>query len=116
MAEPSHIYPRSVLEQLTGDFSASSGGKSQLWVPEPGCGLKIMDLRPRAAAMANRTGGECCRNFGIVVDIVASECLIARLHAKVDCVTLFEYTFLIMGSYDNFIYGCFVCPFISFLP
>ena len=59
MAEPPPIYPRSVLEQLTGDYSASSGGgKSDEWVPEPGCGLKILDLRPRAAAMANRTGGE----------------------------------------------------------
>jgi hypothetical protein len=50
MAEPGPIYPRSVLQQLTGDYSKD-------WVPEPGCGVKILDLRPRSAAMANRTGG-----------------------------------------------------------
>ena len=76
MAEPPQIYPRSVLEQLTGDYSGSSGGKSQGWVPEPGCGLKILDLRPRAAAMANRTGGECCHN--ISVDVFASGRLVAQ--------------------------------------
>ena len=59
MAEPPPIYPRKLLEQLTGDYTHSSGtGKSDDWVPEPGCGLKILDLRPRAAAMANRTGGK----------------------------------------------------------
>lgn len=59
MAEPPPVYPRNFLEQLTGDYTQSSGtGKSDDWVPEPGCGLKILDLRPRAAAMANRTGGK----------------------------------------------------------
>ena len=59
MAEPPPIYPRAVLEQLTGDYTASSsGGKSDDWVPESGCGLKILDLRPRAAAIGNRTGGK----------------------------------------------------------
>ncbi len=59
MAEPPPIFPRNFLEQLTGDYTPSSGtGKSDEWVPEPGCGLKILDLRPRAAAMANRTGGK----------------------------------------------------------
>jgi hypothetical protein len=61
MSEPNNIYPRSVLEQLTGDYTVSSGsGKSDIWVPEPGCGLKILDLRPKSSALANRTGGECC--------------------------------------------------------
>lgn len=50
MADPPPVYPRSVLQQLTGDPSKD-------WVPEPGCGLKIVDLRPRSAAMANRTAG-----------------------------------------------------------
>ena len=57
MAEPPPIYPRNFLEQLTGDYS-SGVGKSDDWIPEPGCGLKILDLRPRAAAIANRTGGK----------------------------------------------------------
>jgi Myotubularin-like phosphatase domain len=51
MAEPPPVYPRSILQQLTGDSGRD-------WVPEPGCGLKILDLRPRSSAMANRTGGK----------------------------------------------------------
>jgi hypothetical protein len=51
MAEPPPIYSRTVLHQLTGDYSKD-------WTPEPGCGLKILDLRPRSAAIANRTGGK----------------------------------------------------------
>ena len=50
MADPAPIYSRAIMQQLTGDYSKD-------WVPEPGCGLKILDLRPRASAMANRTGG-----------------------------------------------------------
>lgn len=53
MADPAPIYSRSVLQQLTGDFGRD-------WVPETGCSLKVLDLRPRAAAMANRTGGRFC--------------------------------------------------------
>jgi hypothetical protein len=51
MAEAPPIYPRAILQQLTGEYSKD-------WVPEPGCGLKILDLRPRSAAMANRTAGK----------------------------------------------------------
>ncbi len=51
MADPAPVYPRAILQQVTGDYSKD-------WVPEPGCGLKILDLRPRASAMANRTGGK----------------------------------------------------------
>jgi hypothetical protein len=51
MAEPQPIYSRSVIQQLTGDYSKD-------WVLEPGCGLKILDLRPRSAAIGNRTGGK----------------------------------------------------------
>lgn len=66
MAEPPPIFPRDFLEQLTGDYTASSGstGKSDDWVPEAGCGLKILDLRPRSAAMANRTGGKLPNGVG----------------------------------------------------
>lgn len=85
MADPPPVYPRSILQQLTGDYTYSGnasssggigggmagvgvnmggvnvgggGGSGKEWVPEPGCGLKILDLRPRSAAMANRTAGE----------------------------------------------------------
>lgn len=72
MAEPAPIYPRTFLEQLTGDYTHSSGsGKIDEWVPESGCGLKILDLRPRAAAMANRTGG---KYYGRVLGVLSSVC------------------------------------------
>jgi hypothetical protein len=51
IADPPPIYSRMALQRLTGDYSKD-------WTPEHGCGLKIMDLRPRSSAMANRTGGE----------------------------------------------------------
>ena len=50
IADPPPIYSRASLQRLTGDFTKD-------WTPEPGCGLKILDLRPRSSAMANRTGG-----------------------------------------------------------
>lgn len=51
MAEQPPVYSRGILQQLTGDYTKD-------WVPEHGCSLKILDLRPRSAAMANRTGGK----------------------------------------------------------
>jgi hypothetical protein len=29
------------------------------WALESNCQLKILDLRPKSSAIANRTGGEC---------------------------------------------------------
>jgi hypothetical protein len=36
-------------------------GSSDLkdWILDPNCQLKILDLRPKSSAMANRTGGTC---------------------------------------------------------
>eukprot|EP00532_Pseudo-nitzschia_australis_P002141 CAMPEP_0168188170 /NCGR_PEP_ID=MMETSP0139_2-20121125/15482_1 /TAXON_ID=44445 /ORGANISM="Pseudo-nitzschia australis, Strain 10249 10 AB" /LENGTH=1021 /DNA_ID=CAMNT_0008110545 /DNA_START=44 /DNA_END=3109 /DNA_ORIENTATION=- len=86
MAEPSPIYPRAILEQLTGDYTASSGsgGKRDDWVPDPGCGLKILDLRPRAAAIANRTGGYGYENTSNYSNTTLQFCNIQNIHAVRD--------------------------------
>ena len=87
MSEPPPIYPRSVLEQLTGDYSASSGsgsGKSDGWLPEPGCGLKILDLRTRSAAMANRTGGYGYHNTSNYSNTTLQFCNIQNIHSVRD--------------------------------
>jgi len=85
MAEPPLIYPRSVLEQLTGNYTVNSGGgKSDDWVPEPGCGLKILDLRPRAAAIANRTGGYGYENTSNYSNTTLQFCNIQNIHAVRD--------------------------------
>ena len=59
IADPPPIYSRASLQRLTGDFAKD-------WTPEPGCGLKILDLRPRSSAMANRTGGACTKKFSSI--------------------------------------------------
>ena len=51
LCEPIPRLSKQTLQKLTGDFSRD-------WIPEPTCGLKILDLRPRSSAMANRTGGK----------------------------------------------------------
>lgn len=85
MAEPPPIYPRSVLEQLTGEYAQSNGGgKSDDWVVQPGCGLKIFDLRPRAAAMANRTGGYGYENTSYYTNTTLQFCNIQNIHAVRD--------------------------------
>lgn len=77
MAEPPPIYPKSVLQQLTGSYSKD-------WVPEPGCGLKILDLRPRSAAMANRTGGYGYENTSNYPNTTLQFCNIPNIHAVRD--------------------------------
>jgi myotubularin-related protein 1/2 len=70
--------PRSMLVQLTG------GGDVQNWVPEPGCGLKILDLRPRSSAMANRTGGYGYENTSNYAGSTIQFCNIGNIHAVRD--------------------------------
>lgn len=43
---------RAALQHLTGSLSLKE------WTLESNCQLKILDLRPKSSAMANRTGGE----------------------------------------------------------
>jgi len=68
---------RSMLVQLTG-------GDIQNWVPEPGCGLKILDLRPRSSAMANRTGGYGYENTSNYAGSTLQFCNIGNIHAVRD--------------------------------
>lgn len=85
MTEPPPIYSRNFLEQLTGDYTQSSGGgKNDVWIPEPGCGLKILDLRPRAAAIANRTGGYGYENTSNYSNTTLQFCNIQNIHAVRD--------------------------------
>ena len=72
------IVSRSMIVQLTGS------PEIQNWTPEPGCGLKILDLRPRSAAMANRTGGYGYENTSNYPGTTLQFCNIGNIHAVRD--------------------------------
>ena len=67
---------RASLTKLTGSL--------ELWTPEPGCSLKILDLRPRSSAMANRTGGYGYENTSNYPGTTLQFCNIANIHAVRD--------------------------------
>lgn len=69
---------RNMLMQLTGTTEI------QNWIPEPDCGLKILDLRPRSAAMANRTQGYGYENSANYPGSTLQFCNIANIHAVRD--------------------------------
>jgi myotubularin-related protein 1/2 len=77
---PSQDPPLShaVLQRLTGSTDL------QPWLPEAGCGLKILDMRPRAAAMANRTGGYGYENTANYAGCTLQFCNIGNIHAVRD--------------------------------
>ena len=54
------------------------------WVKEAGCALKILDLRPRSAAMANRTGGYGYENTSNYPGTTLQFCNIGNIHAVRD--------------------------------
>eukprot|EP00538_Stauroneis_constricta_P004277 CAMPEP_0119560898 /NCGR_PEP_ID=MMETSP1352-20130426/16134_1 /TAXON_ID=265584 /ORGANISM="Stauroneis constricta, Strain CCMP1120" /LENGTH=883 /DNA_ID=CAMNT_0007608967 /DNA_START=17 /DNA_END=2668 /DNA_ORIENTATION=- len=68
---------KSVLQQLTGDYSKD-------WAPEPSCGLKILDLRPRSSALANRTGGYGYENTSHYLNTTVQFCNIGNIHTVRD--------------------------------
>lgn len=70
--------PRSVLVQLTGSPDLTN------WLPQPNVGLKILDLRPRSSAMANRTGGYGYENTSNYPGCSLQFCNIANIHAVRD--------------------------------
>ena len=72
----------SVVAQFTG-VSPFNAGDVAAWM-EPNCGLKILDLRPRAAAMANRTGGYGYENTSNYVGTTLQFCNIGNIHAVRD--------------------------------
>ena len=74
--------PASVVAQFTG-VSPYNAGDVAAWM-NPGCELKILDLRPRASAMANRTGGYGYENTSNYVGTTLQFCNIGNIHAVRD--------------------------------
>lgn len=69
---------RAMLVQLTGSVDLGP------WLPEsPSC-LKILDLRPRSSAMANRTGGYGYENTSNYPGTTLQFCNIGNIHAVRD--------------------------------
>ena len=81
LLQPHELPPRSVLVQLTG--AASLSDLSSNWMPN-GVALKILDLRPRSAAMANRTGGYGYENTSNYPGCSLQFCNIGNIHAVRD--------------------------------
>ena len=69
---------RSMLMQLTGSPDL------QNWIPETSCRLKILDLRPRSAALGNRTGGYGYENTANYPGTTLQFCSIGNIHAVRD--------------------------------
>jgi len=79
------MIPRQVLLQLTG--SPTLEHLQSNWLPQyasGGCELKIMDLRPRSSAMANRTGGYGYENTSNYPGTTLQFCNIGNIHAVRD--------------------------------
>jgi myotubularin-related protein 1/2 len=75
---PSPLPPRSVLVQLTGSPDLSQ------WLPQSNTALKILDLRPRSSAMANRTGGYGYENTSNYVGCSLQFCGVGNIHTVRD--------------------------------
>jgi Myotubularin-like phosphatase domain len=77
MSSVNDIPPRSILVQLTGTPDPTN------WMPN-NVGLKILDLRPRSSAMANRTGGYGYENTSHYSGCSIQFCNIGNIHAVRD--------------------------------
>jgi myotubularin-related protein 1/2 len=75
---PVALPPRSVLVQLTGAADLSP------WLPQPTTSLKILDLRPRSSAMANRTAGYGYENTSNYFGCSLQFCGVGNIHAVRD--------------------------------
>ena len=76
-SSPHQLPPRSFLIQLTGTPDLTN------WMPN-NVGLKILDLRPRSSAMANRTGGYGYENTSHYSGCSLQFCNIGNIHAVRD--------------------------------
>ena len=79
------VIPRNILLQLTG--SPTYEHLQNNWLPQFPNGaseLKIMDLRPRSSAMANRTGGYGYENTSNYENTTLQFCNIGNIHAVRD--------------------------------
>lgn len=74
--------PASVVAQFTG-VSPYNPTDVAAWA-SPNCELKILDLRPRASAMANRTGGYGYENTSNYPGTTLQFCNIGNIHAVRD--------------------------------
>uniref|UniRef100_A0A7S1D538 Myotubularin phosphatase domain-containing protein n=1 Tax=Cyclophora tenuis TaxID=216820 RepID=A0A7S1D538_CYCTE len=72
------IPPKWVLQKLIGTTDLSA------WMPDRTTRLKILDLRPRASAMANRTSGYGYENTSNYVGCTLQFCGIGNIHAVRD--------------------------------
>ena len=77
MSSMNELPPRSILIQLTGTPDLTN------WMPN-NVGLKILDLRPRSSAMANRTGGYGYENTSHYLGCSIQFCNIGNIHAVRD--------------------------------
>lgn len=75
---PPALPPRSVLVQLTGAADLSP------WLPQSTVSLKILDLRPRSSAMANRTAGYGYENTSNYMGCSLQFCGVGNIHAVRD--------------------------------
>jgi Myotubularin-like phosphatase domain len=75
---PAALPPRSVLMQLTGTADLSA------WLPQHTTSLKILDLRPRSSAMANRTAGYGYENTSNYIGCSLQFCGVGNIHAVRD--------------------------------
>eukprot|EP00977_Amphora_coffeiformis_P019417 scaffold7221_cov165-Amphora_coffeaeformis.AAC.10 len=85
-AMSSNAYKISLSASVTAQFTGVSpynAGDVAAWM-NPGCELKILDLRPRASAMANRTGGYGYENTSNYVGTTLQFCNIGNIHAVRD--------------------------------
>ena len=74
--------PASIVAQFTG-VSPYNAADVASWM-SPNCELKILDLRPRASAMANRTGGYGYENTSNYPGTTLQFCNIGNIHAVRD--------------------------------
>mmetsp|Transcript_4670 Transcript_4670/g.13054 ORF Transcript_4670/g.13054 Transcript_4670/m.13054 type:complete len:873 (-) Transcript_4670:49-2667(-) len=79
------VIPQQILMQLTG--SPTLEHLQNNWLPQTAsgtCELKILDLRPRSSAMANRTGGYGYENTSNYPGTTLQFCGIGNIHAVRD--------------------------------
>jgi len=80
--QPRPVPPLAVLLQLTG--AATAADVYNNWMPSAAIQLKILDLRPRSAAMANRTGGYGYENTSNYTGCSLQFCNITNIHGVRD--------------------------------
>ena len=76
-----HPPPVQMNSATMATFTGSNDLPNSHWVREANCALKILDLRPRSAAMANRTSGYGYENTSNYPGTTIQFCDIGNIHA-----------------------------------